>query len=94
MEQAVEAVAPGLVHICQVVVGFLNPELESQRAAHLLSASVQHFGAVPFWFGLAPVNLPAYFDYLKTIRAGNLLPALGLEFRAEAIHRLLLWFHE
>ena len=44
---------------------------------------------------LAPMNLPAYFDFLKTIRAANnLLPALDLEFGTEAMHRLLLWFHE
>ena len=46
-------------------------------------------------YGWMPMNLPADFDFLKTIHAANeRVPVSALEFGAEALHRLLQRFHE
>ena len=45
-------------------------------------------------YGWMPMNLPADFDFLKTIHAANeRVPVASLEFGAEALHRLLQRFH-
>jgi acetylornithine deacetylase/succinyl-diaminopimelate desuccinylase-like protein len=45
-------------------------------------------------YGWMPMNLPADFDFLKTIHAANeRVPVSALEFGAEALYRLLLRFH-
>ena len=45
-------------------------------------------------YGWMPMNLPADFDFLKTIHAANeRVPVSALEFGAEALHRLLGRFH-
>ena len=46
-------------------------------------------------YGWMPMNLPADFDFLKTIHAANeRVPVSALEFGAEALNRLLQRFHE
>ncbi len=46
-------------------------------------------------YGWMPMNLPADFDFLKTIHAANeRVPVSALEFGAEALFRLLQRFHE
>ena len=46
-------------------------------------------------YGWMPMNLPADFDFLKTIHAANeRVPVSALEFGAEALHRLLQRFHD
>ena len=46
-------------------------------------------------YGWMPMNLPADFDFLKTIHAANeRVPVSALEFGSEAIFRLLQRFHE
>ncbi|MDE2682801.1 MAG: M20/M25/M40 family metallo-hydrolase [Chloroflexota bacterium] len=46
-------------------------------------------------YGWMPMNLPANFDFLKTIHAANeRVPVSALEFGAEALYRLLQRFHE
>ena len=46
-------------------------------------------------YGWMPMNLPAEFDFLKTIHAANeRVPVSALEFGAEALYQLLLRFHE
>ena len=46
-------------------------------------------------YGWMPMNLPADFDFLKTIHAANeRVPVSALEFGAEALYRLLRRFHE
>ena len=46
-------------------------------------------------YGWMPMNLPADFDFLKTIHAANeRVPVSALEFGAEALYRLLQGFHE
>ncbi len=46
-------------------------------------------------YGWMPMNLPAEFDFLKTIHAANeRVPVSALEFGAEALYRLLQRFHE
>ncbi len=45
-------------------------------------------------YGWMPMNLPANFDFLKTIHAANeRVPVSALEFGAEALHQLLQRFH-
>ncbi len=45
-------------------------------------------------YGWMPMNLPADFDFLKTIHAANeRVPVSALEFGAEALYRLLGRFH-
>ena len=45
-------------------------------------------------YGWMPMNLPADFDFLKTIHAANeRVPVSALEFGAEALHKLLGRFH-
>ena len=45
-------------------------------------------------YGWLPMNLPADFDFLRTIHAANeRVPVSALEFGAEALYRLLLRFH-
>ena len=54
---------------------------------HFASLGIQTYG----WM---PMNLPADFDFLKTIHAANeRVPVSALEFGAEALHRLLGRFH-
>ena len=46
-------------------------------------------------YGWMPMNLPADFDFLKTIHAANeRVPVSALEFGAEALYQLLQRFHE
>ncbi len=46
-------------------------------------------------YGWMPMDLPADFDFLKTIHAANeRVPVSALEFGAEALYRLLQRFHE
>ena len=46
-------------------------------------------------YGWMPMNLPADFDFLKTIHAANeRVPVSALEFGSEALFRLLQRFHE
>ena len=45
-------------------------------------------------YGWMPMNLPADFDFLKTIHAANeRVPVSALEFGAQALHQLLQRFH-
>ena len=45
-------------------------------------------------YGWLPMNLPADFDFLKTIHAANeRIPVTALEFGAQALHQLLQRFH-
>jgi acetylornithine deacetylase/succinyl-diaminopimelate desuccinylase-like protein len=55
----------------------------------------RHFAALGIQtYGWMPMNLPADFDFLKTIHAANeRVPVSALEFGAEALYKLLHRFH-
>lgn len=69
-----------------VSVPMLMPAATDGR--HFATLGIQTYG----WM---PMNLPADFDFLKTIHAANeRVPVSALEFGAEALHQLLGRFHE
>ena len=69
-----------------VSVPMLMPAATDGR--HFATLGIQTYG----WM---PMNLPADFDFLKTIHAANeRAPVSALEFGAEALYRLLGRFHE
>ena len=60
------------------------------------STDGRHFAALGIQtYGWMPMNLPADFDFLKTIHAANeRVPVSALEFGSEALYQLLQRFHE
>ena len=86
----------GLLDTLSNIIREQDPGAASVPMLMPASTDGRHFATLGIQtYGWMPMNLPADFDFLKTIHAANeRVPVSALEFGAEALYRLLLRFHE
>ena len=86
----------GLFDTLASIISEQDPESVSVPMLMPAGTDGRHFATLGIQtYGWMPLNLPADFDFLKTIHAANeRVPVSALEFGAEALYRLLLRFHE
>ena len=85
----------GLFDTLSDIINEQDPEGVSVPMLMPAGTDGRHFARLGIQtYGWMPMNLPADFDFLKTIHAANeRIPVTALEFGAEALHRLLQRFH-
>ena len=85
----------GLFDTLADIIGEQDPEGVSVPMLMPAATDGRHFATLGIQtYGWMPMNLPADFDFLKTIHAANeRVPVSALEFGAEALYRLLMRFH-
>lgn len=86
----------GLFDTLSDIIAEQDPEGASVPMLMPAGTDGRHFARLGIQtYGWMPMNLPADFDFLKTIHAANeRIPVAALEFGAEALHRLLQRFHD
>ncbi len=86
----------GLFDTLSVIIREQDPEGVSVPMLMPAATDGRHFATLGIQtYGWMPMNLPADFDFLKTIHAANeRVPVSALEFGSEALFQLLQRFHE
>ena len=85
----------GLFGTLAGIIAEQDPEAVSVPMLMPAGTDGRHFATLGIQtYGWMPMNLPADFDFLKTIHAANeRVPVSAVEFGAEVLHRLLGRFH-